>query len=192
MQDQGQDVLVKKARQDLVTTAFFGFLPERVYTEIYAIGHNEYLKAMSALRASLLEEFPEKHELIELGCSKMLDRYSQEFGKTWFVRFTGYCRSNLFTIKDHIPVFKPEMEAVEENRLAHDKSLNLRHCIMATEYLNVQLLGKIRELDVEVEKRKGLLAKMAKTKQKLEVVKRAKELEQELDTVDLPDQPLEA
>lgn len=177
--------------EDLVTTKFFGFLPEKLYTEIYAVGHNEYLNGVTALKGSLLGDFPERQEEIELGCSKMLIRYSQEFDKKWFARFSGYCSKNVFTIKDHVPVYKPEMEHVEENRLAHDKSLNLRHCIMATEYLNVQLLGKIRELDMELERRRELLVKVSKMEQKLELVKKAKELEHQLDAVNLSDQPSE-
>lgn len=177
--------------EDLVTTKFFGFFPERLYTEIYAIGHNEYLSGVSALKRSLLEDFPERQQEIEVGCSKMLDRYSQEFGKKWFTNFSAYCSKNVFTIKDHVPVYKPEMEHIEENKVAHDKSLNLRHCIMATEYLNVQLLGKIKELDIELERRKELLAKATEREQKLELVKQAKDLEQQLDAVDLSDQPLE-
>lgn len=173
--------------EDLITTKFFGFFPERVYTEIYAVGHNEYLKAVTTFKEALLQEFPERHEEIELGCSQMLDRHSQEFDENWFIKFFTYCSKNIFTVKGHVPVYKPEMEDVEENKEAHDKSLNLRHCIMATEYLNVQLLGKIRILDVEIEERKKLLAKVLKTEQKLELVKRAKELEQRLDAMDLHD-----
>jgi hypothetical protein len=32
-------------------------------------------------------------------------------------------------------------------------SINLRHCSMVTEYLNVQLLGRVRELDADREKK---------------------------------------
>lgn len=173
--------------EDLITTKFFGFFPERVYTEIYAVGHNEYLKAVTTFKDALLQEFPERHEEIELGCSQMLDRHSQEFDKIWFIRFFIYCSKNIFTVKGHVPVYKPEMECVEENKGAHDKSLNLRHCIMATEYLNVQLLGKIRVLDAEIEERRKLLAKVLKTEQKLELVKKARDLEQRLDAMDLHD-----
>lgn len=179
--------------QELEITAgnFFGFFPEKVCSEIYAIGYNEYLKAVSTLKDTLLQDFPEKHEEIELSCSKMLDRYSQEFDKDWFPQFFAYFRKNIFTVGDTVPVYKMEMNEREANKQAHDMSLNLRHCIMATEYLNVQLVGKIRELDLEIERRKELLTKVASMEQKLELVRRARELEQRLEAVDLPDHPLE-
>lgn len=182
------DVLIQKLKgmEDLVITKFFGYFPEDFYQEIYAVGYNEYLNGVNALKATLLEHFPQRQEEIEVNCSKMLDKYSHEFDKKWFARFSEYCSKNLFTIEDHVPVYKPEMEPMEENRVAHDKSLNLRHCIMATEYLNVQLLAKMRELDAEIERRKGLLTKVSETEQKLQLVKRAKELEQRLDALDQP------
>lgn len=172
--------------EDLVVIKFFGYFPERFYQEIYAVGYNEYLNGVNALKATLLEHFPESQEEIEFNCSKMLDKYSKEFDKKWFAGFSRYCSKNLFTVKDHVPIYKPEMEPVEENRVAHDKSLNLRHCIMATEYLNVQLLGKVKELDEEIERRKQLLTKVSEMEQKLQLVKRAKELELRLDALDKP------
>lgn len=175
--------------EDLVTTKFFGFFPEKFYTEIYAIGHNEYIKAVSTLKETLLQDFPDKREEIETNCSKLLDRYNKDYDQSWFKSFFTYCSKNIFTIKENVPVYRPEMEAAEENKQAHAKSLNLRHCIMATEYLNVQLLGKVRQLDIETERARELLEKVVKTEQKLELVKRAQELEQRL--VAVPDQPLE-
>lgn len=174
--------------EDLVTTKFFGFYPEELYTAIYAIGHNEYLKAVRTLKETLLHEFPEKEEEIELKCGQMLEAYSQEFDQKWFSKFMGYCSNNIFTVKPNIPVYKTEMEDIESNQQADAKSLNLRHCIMATEYLNVQLLGKLRDVDAELERRKELLAKTVRTEQKLESVKRGKELEQRLNSVELPEE----
>lgn len=170
----------------VIATKFFGFYPEQLYTEIYAVGYNEYLKAVSTLRETLLQEFPEKQEEIELNCSRMLDKYSQDFDRRWFALFLDYCSKNIFTVKQNIPIYEPVLEAVEPNRQAHDNSLNLRHCIMATEYLNVQLLGKLGELDSELEKRKVLLSEVAKVEQKLELVEGARELEQHLNAVGLP------
>ena len=170
--------------EDLVVAKFFGYFPESFAREIYAVGYNEYLNGVNALRATLLEQFPERKEEIEVSCSKMLDRYNEEFDKKWFAGFSKYCMDALFTIKDHVPIYKPEMEPMEENRSAHDKSLNLRHCIMATEYLNVQLLGRVRELDAEIERRKKVLVEISKTERKLQLVKRAKELERRLDALE--------
>lgn len=170
--------------EDLVVAKFFGDFPERFAQEIYAVGYNEYLNGVNSLKATLLEQFPERKEEIEVSCSKMLDAYNDKFDKQWFLGFFECCKRVLFTIKDHVPIYRPEMEPVEENRLAHDKSLNLRHCIMATEYLNVQLLGRVRELDVEIERRKKVLDEISKTEQKLQLVKRARELEQRLDALD--------
>ena len=179
--------------EEISAAAFFGFIPDKVYAEVYAVGHNEYLKAVSALKDALLQEFPEKRDKIELGCSKMLDRYGQELDKNWFANFLTYCSKNIFTIKDAVPIYKAEMEDQDANKQAHDLSLNLRHCIMATEYLNVQLLGKLKELDVEIESRKELLVRLAETEQKLEAVKTARELDQQLAAkmVELPEPPLE-
>jgi hypothetical protein len=171
---------------DLSVTKFFGYVPEKFYHEIYVVGYNEYLNGVNALRTTLLEQFPDRQEEVEVNCSKMLDKYSKDFDKKWFTMFSTYCSKNLFTINSHVPIYRAELECVEENRLAHDKSLNLRHCIMATEYLNVQLLGRVRELDAEIERRKSLLTKLSKTEQKLQLVKRAKELEQRLDALEQP------
>lgn len=167
-------------------TKFFGFYPQQLYTQIYAVGYNEFLKAVSILKDNLLQEFPEKEKEIEMSCSKMLDRYSQEFDKEWFHQFMVYCSKNIFAVQPTIPIYKPEMEAVEANRQAHTKLQNLRHCIMATEYLNAQLLGKLRELDAEITKRKDLLSRVIQTEQKLAYVKRAKELERHLETIEQP------
>lgn len=171
---------------DLIATKFFGFYPQQLYTEIYAVGHNEFLKGVSLLKETLVQEFPEKEKEIELNCSKMLDKYSQEFDQEWFAKFLVYCSKNIFTVANQIPIYKPEMEPVEANEQAHEKSQNLYHCIMATEYLNVQLLGKLRKLDAEIARRKELLLKVTQTEQKLALVKRAKELEQHLDNVEQP------
>lgn len=171
----------------LVAAKFFGFPPEQLYTEIYAIGHNEYLKAVSVLKETLLQEFPENQEEIEVKCSKMLEGYYHEFDQKWFDKFIDYCSKNIFSVRDNIPVYKPELEDVAGNRGAHEKFLNLRHCIMATEYLNVQLLGKIKAQDAEIERRKLLLAKTVQLEHKVELVKRAQDIEKKIDAL----QPLE-
>ncbi len=174
-----------------MASKFFDFPPEQLYTEIYAIGHNEYLKAMSLLKETLLQELPEKQEEIELSCSKMLESYYNEFDQEWFAKFLDYCRKNIFTVSDSIPVYQPELEPVEENKQAHHKYLNLRHCIMATEYLNVQLLGKIKAQDAEIERMKMLLAKAVQLEQKLELVKKAQEIERKIDAAQLSEHPPE-
>lgn len=170
--------------RSLVATKFFGFPPKQVYTEIYAIGHNEYLKAVSVLKETLQQEFPEKQEEVEVNCSKMLEDYYHEFDQGWFDKFINYCSRNIFSVGSNIPVYKPEMEDVDGNQQAHTKFLNLRHCIMATEYLNVELLGKIKAQDAEIERRKQLLAKAVQLEQKLEVVKRAQDIEKKIDALE--------
>ncbi len=169
--------------EDLVATKFFGFSPEQLYLDIYGIGYNEYLVAVTALKETLLEQFPEKREMIKLSCSNMLLSYNEEFDQKWFSYFIQYCSKNIFVIDENTPVYMPELEDVKGNKLAPDRAVNLCHCIMATEYLNIQLLGRLKELDSEIAKRKELLLEIGKTEQKLEVVQKAKELDQRLNLI---------
>lgn len=164
------------AADDLAIAKFLGFCPEKFYCEVYGVGYNHYLRAVDKLKEVLLQEFPEKQEEIETSCGLMLDTYSQQFDRDWFMHFIQYCSKNIFVVHPNTPLFDPELDAVEENQQASDKTVNLCHCIMATEYLNIQLLGRLRRLDAEIESRKELLAKVIKTEQKFEAVKRAKEL----------------
>lgn len=172
-----------ESKKNLVATKFFGFLPAQIYSEIYAIGHNEYLKAVSVLKETLILEFPEKIEKVELTCSKMLESYYHDYSDKWFKNFQEYCIKNIFEVGEHIPVYRPEMEDVQGNKQAPTNFLNLRHCIMATEYLNVQLLGKVKAQDAEIHRTKVLLAKATQLEQKLELVKRAQEIERRIDVV---------
>ena len=45
----------KTKMDDLVDRAFFGFDPEQVYDEVYAICYNEFLQAAKCLRDTLLQ-----------------------------------------------------------------------------------------------------------------------------------------
>ena len=170
--------------EDLIESKFFEFYPQKLYTEIYSVGYNEFLKAVGILRETLVQKFPEKEKEIELSCGKMLEAYSHDFDKKWFSSFLVYCSKNIFSVNERVPVYKPEMDAVEANKDAHEKSQSLRHCIMATEYLNIQLLGKLKELDAEIATRKELLLELMQTEEKLALVRRAKELNKRLDSVE--------
>ena len=181
----------KPMKQSLVATKFFGFDPDTFCIEIYSVGYNEYLKAVSTLKEVLQQEFPEKQEDIEERCSRILETHFLQLDD-WYCKFVEYCKKNIFVVHDRTPVYNPQLEEVEDNRQAPDKALSLSHCFMATEYLNSQLQGKLRELESEIKKRKELLADIVKTEETLELARKAKDLEQELDSVcgvELPDQP---
>lgn len=162
---------------------FLGFQPNMLYHEIYAIGYNEFLKAVSALKETLIQEFPEKQEAIEESCGRMLKSYSEEYDEKWFAKFVEYCSGNIFVVSPRIPLYDAELEAVEENGQAPEKAVNLHQSIKATANLNKKLLERLQELDTEIKKRKELLARVVKTEKKMELVKRVKELEQQLNSV---------
>lgn len=165
--------------EELVATEFFGFDPDRLYHEVYAIGYNEFLAAVSTLKETLLEEFPDKQEEVEKGCSSLLTSYSDQFDEEWFKEFLTYCSKNIFVVPRQVPVYAEAM-GKEENQSASEKVEDLRHYIMATEYLNSQLEARLQEMDKEITRHKLLLEQVRAVEVRLQVVGRARELEEQL------------
>ena len=165
---------------DLVTTEFLGFSPDQLYKEIYAVGYNEFIDAVKALKATLLDEFPDKEEEIVKGCDSLLSEYEHRFDKEWFEKFIQYCSKNIFRIPHHVPVYDPQMGENEANQEAVVRVRELKHRIMATEYLNAKLIQTIKDVDCEIELRQRLMDRIEETKLKAEVVKRGRDLEAQL------------
>lgn len=164
---------------DLAASEFFGFVPEQLYHEIYAVGYNEFLAAVSSLRNTLLSEFPENRQEVERGCSQLLASYSEHFDQR-FTKLVQYLTKNIFVMPRHIPVYKKDLAETKENKEALFRVKELRYRIMATEYLNTKLVEQAKELDGEIAKRKALLAEIEVAEKKAEQVKKIKELEREL------------
>lgn len=164
---------------DLAASEFFGFVPEQLYHEIYAVGYNEFLAAVSSLRRTLLSEFPEKQQEVEEGCRKLLESYSERFDQR-FTKLVQYLSKNIFLVPRHVPVYNSDLAETTENKEALFRVKELRYRIMATEYLNTRLLELTRELDAEIAKRKDLLADIAAAKEKADTVKKVKEMERKL------------
>lgn len=164
---------------DLAASEFFGFVPEQLYHEIYAVGYNEFLAAVGSLRKTLLSEFPENQQEAERGCSQLLASYSELFDQR-FTKLVQYLSKNIFLVPRHIPVYKNDLAETDENKEALFRVKELRYRIMATEYLNTKLLEQTQELDAEIMKRKNLLADITAAEKKAEKVKHIKKLEREL------------
>lgn len=169
--------------EDLVSTEFLGFSPDQLYKEIYAVGYNEFIDAVKVLKTTLLEEFPDKEEEIVKGCDSLLLECEQKFDKEWFEKFIQYCSKNIFQIPRHVPVYDPQLGESEANQEALIRVKELKHQIMATEYLNAKLIQTIQEVDREIEARQKLMERIKETKVKLAVVKRGRELEAELKSI---------
>ena len=168
---------------DLAASEFFGFVPEQLYREIYAVGYNEFLAAVSSLRKTLLSEFPNSQEEVERGCSQLLASYNEHFDQR-FTKLVQYLAKNIFVVSRHVPVYKSDLGEMDENKEALFRVKELRYRIMATEYLNTKLAERTQELDAEIAKREALLVEIAEAEKKAEKVKKIKELEKELqDTV---------
>lgn len=164
---------------DLAASEFFGFVPEQLYHEIYAVGYNEFLAAVSSLRRTLLSEFTEKQQEVEEGCRQLLASYSERFDQR-FTKLVQYLSKNIFLVPRHVPVYNSDLAETTENKEALFRVKELRYRIMATEYLNTKLLEQTRELDAEIAKRKALLADIAAAKEKDDEVKKIKETERKL------------
>lgn len=176
----------------LVADKFFGFVLEKLYLEIYALGYNEYLKAVAVLKESLVEEFPERKEAVEIGCIEMLREYSEEYENVWFKKFMTHCKSSLFVVPPQVPVYDPELEKVKENQQAREIYANLHHSIMANKYFNLQLIERLRKLEDEITERKVLLAKLASTESLMKVLKKSNLIEQKIRAVvQLPEDVLD-
>ena len=130
------------AMEELVAWQYFGFHPNRLYGEIYAVGYNEFLCAVSALREALLAEFPEPERQREVqdGCDQLLASYSRSLDQKWFHKFVQYCSSNVFTVPAQVSVYgdiRRDGGAVDE----------VNHQLLATLYLNFRLQQRIDLLD---------------------------------------------
>ncbi len=167
---------------ELVSTDFFGFVPDQLYQEVYAIGYNEFLAAVSSLREVLLQEFPDKEEEVERGCGHLLVTYEQQFDQRWFARFLQYCSKNIFTVPRHVPVYDEDLGR-EGSEGAHAKLQELRHRIMAVEYLNAKLHSRLKEMDGEIKMTEALLVRVRETERRQGVLEKARELERQLQEI---------
>ena len=128
--------------EELVTWQYFGFHPNKLYGEIYAVGYNEFLCAVSALRDALLAEFPEPERQREVqdGCDQLLASYSRSLDEKWFHKFVQFCTSNVFTVPGQVSVY--------EAMFCEEKSVDgVNHQLLATLYLNCRLQQRIDLLD---------------------------------------------
>ena len=130
---------------ELVTWQHFGFHPNRLYEEIYAVGYNEFLRAVGVLRDALLAEFPEPERQREVkdGCDQLLASYSRSLDEKWFHKFIQFCSSNVFTVPAHVSVFGDMKRAREEGSSVDE----VNHELLASLYLNFKLQQRIGLLD---------------------------------------------
>lgn len=136
--------------EELVAWEYFGFHPNRLYHEIYAVGYNEFLCAVSALRDALLSEFPDPKRQSEVhqGCGQLLASYSRNLDEKWFQKFIQFCSSNVFTVPPQGAVYSGvERREEEEERGACAAVDELHHKLMATQYLNCKLRERLELLD---------------------------------------------
>ena len=177
---------------ELVTWEYFGFHPNQLYHEIYAVGYNEFLSAVSLLRDTLLEEFPEpeRQREIQQGCDQLLSSYSNNLDHKWFQKFIAFCSRNVFTVSHQVPVYG-DLERVREGggRREEEGELHmsaagaldkLHHTTVAVEYLNCKLQKRLEEVEKELGKRRELLRRVRMEVGRLEMVEAAQKLEQEL------------
>lgn len=168
--------------EELVTTAFFGFPAERLYNEIYAIGYNQFLAAVTKLRDTLVGEFPDRTEDVENRCTSLLNSYNKAFDQEWFAKFVPYCAKNMFIVPRCVPVYDTDLVTDVEDGVEE-----MRHKIMATEYLNGQLLARVEEMSKEVVRRQELLKRIRE--QRVDVLVKAKEAHEKLkEVLDNPEQ----
>lgn len=162
--------------EELVTTAFFGFPADRLYGEIYAIGYNQFLAAVTKLRDTLLDEFPDRSEEVDKRCTSLLNSYNKSFDQEWFAKFVPYCAKNMLIVPRCVPVYDTDLVTDAEDGVEE-----LRHKIMATEYLNGQLLARVEEMSKEATKRRELLKRIRE--HKVDVLVKAKEAQERLKKV---------
>lgn len=168
--------------EELVSTAFFGFPADRLYREIYAIGYNQFLAAVTKLRDTLVGEFPERTDEVNKKCTAVLTSYNKSFDQNWFAGFVPYCAKNVFIVPRCVPVYDADLVTDAEDGVEE-----LRHKIMATEYLNGQLLARVEEMSKEVARRQELLKRIKE--QRVDVLVKAKEAHERLkDVLEDPEQ----
>ena len=169
--------------EDLIASEFFGFVPDKLYHEVYAIGYNEFLTAVSTLRETLHKEFPNDKEEVDRCCGSFLASYSRHFDQEWFAKFLQYCSKNIFTVPRSVPVYQQRLGA-EENNGAMVKLEEYRHRVMAVEYLNAQLLAWVKRLDEEIASTKAVLEEIKHTEEKLQLVEKMRGLDEQLSAVE--------
>lgn len=178
---------------ELVAWEYFGFHPNQLYHEIYAVGYNEFLSAVSLLRDTLLEEFPEpeRQREIQQGCDQLLSSYSNNLDHKWFQKFIEFCSRNVFTVSHQTSVYgdmgrvregegRGEEEGGETDTSAVCALDKLHHATMAVEYLNCRLQKRLEEVEKELGRRRELLRRVKMEVGRLEMVEAAQKLEQEL------------
>ena len=167
--------------EDLIREQFLGFSEDFLKREVYSIGFNGFEAAVESLKNSLVEEFPDESEKldIECSCSVLAESFRRHYGKRWFEKYLGYCRGNgIFEVPSNVPVYSEDM--LEETFAAQQDELEvdeLRHKTMATLYLNCHLKARVEKAAVELERRKALLKQVKEAGSKLEILKKAQELE---------------
>ena len=134
--------------EELIAWEYFGFHPNQLYHEIYAVGYNEFLCAVSALRDALLAEFPEpeRQRGVQEGCDRLLASYSRSLDENWFQKFVQFCSSNVFTVPPQVAVYGG-VETPGGESGACEAADELHHQLMATHYLNCKLQQRLKELD---------------------------------------------
>ena len=198
--------------EELVAWEYFGFHPNQLYEEVYAVGYNEFLTAISVLRDALLEEFPElqQQEEIQRGCSLLLASYSQKMDENWFRKFVDFCNRNVFTIPRLVRVYdkeriedkkeegekkgKGEEEEKRDGRESGEEEVKdvtagvelerVHSGILAVEYLNCKLQKRLGEAVREVGERRQLLSRVREEMKKMELVEAAVQLERELERME--------
>ena len=130
--------------EELVAWEYFGFHPNQLYHEIYAVGYNEFLSAVSALRDALLIDYPEpeRQREVQQGCDQLLASYSRSLDDKWFQKFIQFCSANVFTVPPQVSVFGDMRR--EEGASTVDE---VHHKLLATHYLNSKLQKRIELLE---------------------------------------------
>ena len=123
-----------------------------------------------------VQEFPERQEDVERGCSALMEKYRTCFEK-WFAVFMPYCSRNLFTVPRHVPVY--DLDHKEDSK-ALEEAEELCGKIMALEYFNAGLHKRLAAMDQELEGRRKLMREIAEVERRTAVVERARELERQL------------
>lgn len=164
---------------DLTAVELFGFVPEELYREIYAVGYNEFLAAISSLRITLLGQFPNSKKEVEQGCSLLLARYNEHFDQR-FTMLMQYLAKNIFVVPRHISVYKTDMANLDTSKEALFRVKELRYRIMATQYLNTKLLQCVQDVDAKIAKREALSLEIGEAERKGGKLKKIKEIKRKL------------
>lgn len=133
--------------EELVAWEYFGFHPNRLYHEIYAVGYNEFLYAVSALREALVSEFPERQSEVQQSCDQLLASYSRSLDEKWFQKFIQFCSSNMFTVPPQVGVYHGVERREEGEGRSCAAADELYHKLMATNYLNFKQKERLKLLD---------------------------------------------